>query len=77
MYVVADLNKYADNIKSTIYNIDVGSPMHAAIEEIIAKNVAGLGGWAQVGSATPVMLMEVKSIIRSPPVVCTPKRADE
>lgn len=59
----ADLDKYADRFDRTIYNIEVGSPMHTAMDEIIANDVAGLGDWQQVGTTTSAMLMEAKSIM--------------
>ncbi|MFO7750776.1 MAG: ABC transporter substrate-binding protein [Desulfobacteraceae bacterium] len=59
----SDLDDHADKFDSHIYNIDVGSPMHTAMEEIIEKDVAGLGDWEQTGTATPIMLQQVKSMM--------------
>jgi len=59
----SDLDDQADKFDSHIYNIDVGSPMHTAMEEIIEKDVAGLGDWEQTGTSTPIMLQQVKSMM--------------
>jgi glycine betaine/proline transport system substrate-binding protein len=59
----ADLNAHAEKFRHHIYNIEVGSPMHTAMEEIISNNVAGLGEWDQTGTTTPIMLTEAMSLI--------------
>lgn len=59
----ADLDEHAAKFDRTIYNIKVGSPMHTAMENIIAEDVAGLGEWTQVGTTTSAMLMEAKGIM--------------
>ena len=61
---VADLDKHADKFERTIYAIEVGSGMHTSTEEMVAKDVAGLGDWEIVGSTTPVMLSAVDERIR-------------
>lgn len=60
---IDDLDKFADKFDRHIYNIDVGSPMHTAMEEIIKNDVAGLGDWEQTGTSTPIMLQQVKSMM--------------
>ncbi|WP_029898861.1 ABC transporter substrate-binding protein [Desulfohalovibrio reitneri] len=57
----ADLDKHGEKFNRHIYNIEVGSPMHTAMDEIIANDVAGLGDWQQTGTTTSAMLMEAKS----------------
>lgn len=57
----ADLDAHADKFKHNIYNIETGSPMHSAMEEIIKTDVAGLGDWEQTSTTTPIMLQEVSS----------------
>ncbi|SMP39562.1 glycine betaine/proline transport system substrate-binding protein [Desulfonatronum zhilinae] len=59
----ADLAAHGDKFNRHIYNIEVGSPMHTAMDEIIANNVAGLGDWDQTGTTTPIMLAEVMRLI--------------
>jgi len=59
----SDLDKHAEKFNNQIYNIEVGSPMHTAMGEIIEKDTAGLGDWEQTGTTTPMMLKEVKSKI--------------
>ncbi|WP_028574282.1 glycine betaine ABC transporter substrate-binding protein [Desulfonatronovibrio hydrogenovorans] len=61
----ADLNPHADKFRRHIYNIEVGSPMHTAMEDIIANDVAGLGDWDQTGTTTPIMLTEVMNLINN------------
>lgn len=61
----ADLNAHADKFRHHIYNIEVGSPMHTAMEEIIANNVAELGNWEQTGTTTPIMLAEAMNLINN------------
>jgi glycine betaine/proline transport system substrate-binding protein len=60
----ADLDAHAEKFDKTIYNIEIGSPMHTAMDEIIANDVAGLGDWKQTGATTSAMLMEAKSIMK-------------
>ena len=64
VHSVADLDKYGDKFDRTIYGIEVGSGMHTSTEEMIAKDVAGLGDWEVVGSTTPVMLSAVDERVR-------------
>lgn len=61
----ADLDAHAEKFRHHIYNIEVGSPMHTAMEEIIANDVAGLGDWDQTGTTTPIMLTEAMNLIDS------------
>lgn len=58
---VADLDKYAGRFDSTIYNIEAGSGMHTAVDEMIQGNIAGLGDWEQIASTTPVMLGQARA----------------
>jgi glycine betaine/proline transport system substrate-binding protein len=58
---MGDLDQYKEKFKKTIYNIEPGSGMHTAMDDIIKNNAAGLGDWEQVGSTTPAMLSQVKS----------------
>lgn len=55
----ADLDKHADKFEHTIYNIEVGSGMQKEMEDIITKDVVGLGDWEQVNTTTPIMMQEV------------------
>lgn len=64
VHSVADLDKHADKFDRTIFGIEVGSGMHTSTEEMIAKDVAGLGDWEVVGSTTPVMLSAVDERVR-------------
>lgn len=60
----ADLDRNADKFDRTIYNIEVGSGMHTAMEKIMDQDIAGLKDWQQIGSNLPAMLMEVGSKIK-------------
>jgi len=60
VHSLADLDKHAGKFESTIYNIEMGTGMYQAVEEMIANDVAGLGDWKHVGSATPIMLSNAK-----------------
>lgn len=60
---IADLDKHADKFDHTIFGIEVGAGMQVSTQEIIDKNVAGLGDWEQVNSTTPVMLTAVQERI--------------
>lgn len=59
----ADLDAHGDQFGRTIYDIEVGSGMHTAMEEIIAKDIAGLGDWNHQGTTTSAMLSQVKALI--------------
>ncbi|MFV0420886.1 ABC transporter substrate-binding protein [Oleidesulfovibrio sp.] len=61
---IADLAAHAEKFDSTIYSIEIGSGMQVSTEDMIANNVAGLGGWNQISSTTPVMLSAVQERIR-------------
>lgn len=61
---VADLDKYADKFDHTIYNIEAGSGMHTAVDEMIKANADGLGDWEQVASTTPIMLGQARDKMR-------------
>lgn len=59
----SDLDEHGDKFERHIFNIEVGSPMHTAMGEIIENDVAGLGDWEQTGTTTPIMLREVMNKI--------------
>jgi glycine betaine/proline transport system substrate-binding protein len=59
---ISDLDKNAEKFKHIIYNIEVGAGMQQSLAEMIEKDVAGLGDWKQMNSATPLMLSSVKGM---------------
>jgi glycine betaine/proline transport system substrate-binding protein len=61
----ADLDAHKERFDGNIYDIEVGSGMHTAMEDIIAQDIAGLGDWEHEGSTTPAMLSQVKNLIRN------------
>lgn len=63
VHSIADLAAHADSFESTVYNIEPGAAMHTAMEDVIAANGAGLGGWNHVGSTVPMMMAQVRSLI--------------
>jgi len=62
VHSVLDLDGKAGEFKSTVYNIEMGSGMYRAMEEVIEKDGAGLGDWKHVGSVAPIMISNVKGM---------------
>jgi len=60
----ADLDSNAEKFNKTIYNLEAGSGMNTAMENIMDKNIAGLQDWEQVGSNLAAMMMEVGAQIK-------------
>ena len=64
VHSIGDLDKYADKFDHTIYGIEPGTGMNTTTDELIKRDVAGLGDWTQVGSTTPVMLSAVMDRVK-------------
>lgn len=60
----ADLDAHEEEFGKTVYDIEAGSGMHTAMEEVIANDVAGVGDWNHEGTTTSAMLSQVKDLIK-------------
>ncbi|WAG79158.1 choline ABC transporter substrate-binding protein [Metapseudomonas furukawaii] len=60
----ADLDRYADKFKHTLYGIAAGSPANVSIQQMIQSDEFGLGDWKLVESSEQAMLVQVGRAVK-------------
>ncbi len=60
----SDIAQYADKLDHKIYGIEPGNDGNKIIKSMIDQNLFGLGGFKLVETSEPIMLTEVKSLVR-------------
>lgn len=60
----SDIAKYAEKLDHKIYGLEPGNDGNKVIQEMIDKNMFGLGDFKIIATSEPIMLSEVKGFIQ-------------